>query len=47
MGDALMALFDRPVTALTSGNSIRARLLEGLLHDALIPSAEGAMEAGR
>lgn len=43
--DALMALCDRLQAALTTADTTRARLLEALLHEALAPATEAAMEA--
>lgn len=43
--DALMALCDRLEAALTTTDTTRTRLLEALLHEALIPNANPDMEA--
>lgn len=43
--DALMALCDRLEAALDSADTTRARLLEALLHEALVPGTEAVKEA--
>jgi type I restriction enzyme S subunit len=43
--DTLMALCDRLEAALTAADTIRTRLLENLLHEALEPAAEECMAA--
>lgn len=43
--DALLALFDRLEPALTTADNTRSRLLEALLHEAIIPAATPVTEA--
>ena len=45
--DALMALCDRLEAALHTADTTRARLLDSLLHEALDPAADGALEAAQ